>query len=236
MFRPVAGTLFKDRSEAGRALGARLARYAGRPDVLVLGLPRGGVPVAAGVAEALGAPLDVWIVRKLGIPGHEECAMGAIASGGILDLDRERIDTLGLSRTELERVILRESAELARREQAYRLGRPQPEVRGKTIVLVDDGLATGATMRAAVSASRQLSPARIVVAVPVASSEACQDLASLADECACLSTPQPFRSVGTWYEDFRPTTDEEVVACLQRFGDGKTDRSTGPASKGKALP
>ena len=236
MSHPRAGTLFRDRSEAGRALGALLAEYANRPEVLVLGLPRGGVPVAAEVAEALCAPLDVWIVRKLGVPDHEECAMGAIASGNILDLDRERIDELGLSKTEVERVILRESAELDRREQAYRRGRPRPEVHGKTVVIVDDGLATGATMRAAVSALRQLSPARIVVAVPVASNEACQDLARRADECACVSTPHPFLAVGAWYEDFRPTTDEEVVACLQRFGDGKTDRSTGPASKGESIP
>lgn len=213
--------MFENRHSAGQALAERLTRYARRPDVLVFGLPRGGVPVAAQVAAFLQAPLDVWIVRKLGVPGHEELAMGAISTGGVIDLDEDRIHELGVRATQVEDVIRRENAELERRDRAYRRGRPPPQVRGKTVILVDDGLATGSTMRAAVSALRALAPARIVVAVPVASKEACADLGAHADECVCVSSPEPFHAVGAWYRDFTPTTDEEVSMWLRRFGDGE---------------
>jgi predicted phosphoribosyltransferase len=202
----------------------------------VLGLPRGGVPVAAEVASALHAPLDVWIVRKLGVPGHEEYAMGAIASGGVIDLDRERIAELRIRMADVEDVVRKEASELGRRERAYRRGRSPPDVRGKTIILVDDGLATGSTMRAAVSALRQLAPARIVVGVPVAAEEACADLGDRADACVCVSRPDPFYAVGAWYEDFRPTTDDEVIACLERFGDGRAERAQGSAARGAVKP
>jgi predicted phosphoribosyltransferase len=211
---------FENRHAAGRELATRLIGYAKRPDVLVLGLPRGGVPVAAQVAAFLRAPLDVWLVRKLGVPGHEELAMGAIASGGVVDLDERLIRDLGVSRAAVADVIRRETVELDRRDRAYRSGRPPPQVRGRTVILVDDGLATGSTMRAAVSSLRALDPARVVVAVPVAAREACADLRSHVDECVCASTPEPFRAVGAWYDDFAPTTDEEVSSLLRRFGDG----------------
>jgi putative phosphoribosyl transferase len=225
--------LFKDRDDAGRALAARLAEHAGRSDVLVLGLPRGGVPVAAQVAALLHAPLDVWLVRKLGVPGHEEYAMGAIASGGIVDLDEDVVRQLGLSTADVQRVLVRESAELERRERLYRHGRALPKIRGKLVIVVDDGLATGSTMRAAVSALRKLEPARIIAAAPVASSQACAELARHADECVCVSTPEPFHAVGAWYHDFRPTSDEEVAAYLERFGDGGTLSSKSGTSSGR---
>lgn len=212
---------FHDRIEAGTALAARLEAYRHRPDVLVLGLPRGGVPVAARVAAALGAPLDVWLVRKLGVPGHEEYAMGAIASGGVMDLDEDLVQRLGISEEQVNSVVRRETRELARREREYRRDRPSPRIRGRTVILVDDGLATGSTMRAAVHALRKQLPGFVVAAVPVASNEACLDLARVADECVCLRRPEPFRAVGEWYRDFRPTTDAEVVACLERFGEGE---------------
>ncbi len=212
--------VFEDRRAAGKALAAKLAGYAGRSDVLVLGLPRGGVPVAAQVAAALDAPLDVLLVRKLGVPGHEEFAMGAIASGGIVDLDEDVVHQLGLTGAQIQGVLRRESLELERRERAYRRDRAPPAIHGKTVIVVDDGLATGSTMRAAVSALRKQQPARIVVAVPVASPEACVELARQADECVCVLRPEPFHAVGLWYHDFTATTDEEVVDWLERCGDG----------------
>ena len=205
---------FPDRREAGRRLAARLAGLAGRHDLLVLGLPRGGIPVAYEVARALGAPLDAFVVRKLGIPGHEELAMGAIASGGIRVLEAESIARHGVRRDELEAVTVAERRELERRERAYRGGRVPPNVWRRTVVLVDDGLATGATMHAAVAALRQREPARIVVAVPVAAPDACASMRRDADDCLALLTPEPFLGVGAWYADFSPTSDEEVRALL----------------------
>jgi putative phosphoribosyl transferase len=215
---------FRDRREAGRALAERLRRYAGRDDVIVLALPRGGVPVAFEVASALGVPLDVLLVRKLGVPGHEELAFGAIASGGLIVLDRDLIGQLGLSSAMIERVIAREAAELERRERAYRGDRPPPDLRGRTVVLVDDGLATGSTMMAAAAAVAQQDPARVIVAVPVAAADTCQKLRRQADEVICLVTPSPFHAVGIWYEDFRPTNDDEVrrllAAATSPMGEG----------------
>jgi predicted phosphoribosyltransferase len=207
--------LFTDRSEAGRVLAARLGRYAGRDDVVVLALPRGGVPVGYEVARALGAPLDVFLVRKLGVPGHEELAMGAIASGGVRVLNEDVIRALGLPPEAIDAVAEMEQAEMARREQAYRDGRPFPNVRDRIVILVDDGLATGSTMRAAVAALRQMGPGWIVVAVPVGAADTCRDLRSEADEVVCARQPEPFFAVGAWYRDFSQTTDEEVRELLQ---------------------
>ena len=209
-------TPFRDRGEAGRALAAQLTAYADRPDVLVLALPRGGVPVAYEVARALGAPLDVFVVRKLGVPGYEELAMGAVATGGVRVLNDDIVTGLRIPGYLIEAVAAQEQAELKRRERAYRGGRPPPDVRGRTVILVDDGLATGATMRAAVKALRQQQPARIVVAVPVAAAETCAALQAEADEVVCAITPEPFHAVGRWYEDFSQTTDEEVRDLLAR--------------------
>ncbi|WP_431275365.1 phosphoribosyltransferase [Variovorax ureilyticus] len=204
---------FKDRRDAGRRLAKALAVWRGRPDVLVLGLPRGGVPVAWEVAQALGVPLDVLVVRKLGFPGQEEFAMGAIASGGIRVMS-EPEGAWPVSERELEAVVAREQAELLRREQRYRAGRPPLEMAGRTLIVVDDGPATGATMSAAVKAARAANPKRIVVAVPVASAEAVQGVGALADEVVCLFTPEYFRAVGLWYENFGQTSDEEVDKLL----------------------
>ena len=205
---------FRDRREAGRFLARELAAYANRPDVIVLALPRGGVPVGDEIAQALHAPLDVFLVRKLGVPGHEEYAMGAIASGGVSVLNEEVVQRLGISPYQIETVAAREQRELERRERAYRGERPPPEVSGRTVILVDDGLATGASMQAAVLALRRLQPARIVVAVPVAAPETCEQLREIADEVVCATTPEPFYAVGLWYEDFSQTSDEEVRALL----------------------
>jgi len=207
---------FHDRAEAGKELSARLAAYAGRTDLLVLALPRGGVPVAFEVARALRAPLDVYLVRKLGVPGHPELAMGAIASGGVRVLNRETVQALGIPRRIIDVVAAREQAELKRRERAYRDDLPPPDARGRTVILVDDGLATGATMRAAVTALRQQEPARIVVAVPIAASSVCAELGAEVDEIVCAVTPDPFYAVGLWYEDFSPITDDEVRELLRR--------------------
>jgi len=207
---------FTDRHEAGRELARLLGHYAHRPDVWVLGLPRGGVPVAYEVARALGAPLDVLVVRKLGVPGHEELAMGAIAPGGVRVLNQGLLEQLGIEPRELERVERRERAELERRQQAYRGPRPFPDLRGKSVILVDDGLATGASMRAAVLALRAMNPARIVVAVPVAPPDSCEALLEVADEVKALRQPEPFRAVGLWYEHFPQTSDEEVQELLRR--------------------
>jgi putative phosphoribosyl transferase len=205
---------FRDREEAGRRLAERLGDYANRDDVVVLALPRGGVPVAAEVAKALHAPLDVFIVRKVGVPGHEELAMGAIASGGVLVLDEGIVNSLGIDRELLERVIAKELREIERREAAYRGDRAPPDLEGKTVVLVDDGLATGSTMRAAAFAVRRFNPARIVVAVPVAAPETCDEFRDVVDEVVCDITPQPFHAVGLWYDDFSQTGDDEVRELL----------------------
>jgi predicted phosphoribosyltransferase len=207
---------FSDRSEAGRVLAAKLASYANRPDVIVLALPRGGVPVAFEVACAIGAPLDVFIVRKLGVPGHEEYAMGAIATGGVRVLNDQVVQALGIPGRIIDAVTQREQQELVRREREYRGDRPPPDVRGKTVILVDDGLATGATMQAAVKALRVQQPGRIVVAVPTASAESCEQMRADAEEVICAITPEPFHAVGLWYEDFSQTTDEEVRELLAR--------------------
>jgi erythromycin esterase-like protein/predicted phosphoribosyltransferase len=214
----VAATLqrFKDRAEAGRLLADRLREYAGRDDVVVLALPRGGVPVAFEVARELDAPLDVFVVRKLGVPGREELALGAIATGGTRVLKRPLIQALGIPPDTIEAIDARERRELERRERAYRGEQPPPDVAGRTVILVDDGLATGSTMLAAVEAVRQDDPARVVVAVPVADPEVCTLLGTAADDAVCLITPQPLRAVGEWYEDFSQTTDDEVRALLAR--------------------
>jgi putative phosphoribosyl transferase len=207
---------FRDRTEAGRRLAERLHEYAGRDDVLVLGLPRGGVPVGYEVAEALGLPLDVFVVRKLGVPGREELAMGAIATGGVIVLDEGVIRSLRIGTRELEQVVSRERREVERREAAYRNGRGLPELSGKTVVLVDDGLATGSTMRAAARAAHRHEPQRVVVAAPVAAPETCRDLRADADDVVCVLTPSPLLAIGLWYDDFAQTTDDEVRDLLDR--------------------
>jgi putative phosphoribosyl transferase len=206
---------FLDRREAGRILASRLRQYAGRPDVLVLALPRGGVPVAFEVAQALGAPLDVFLVRKLGVPGYEEVAMGAIASGGVRVLNEDLIRQAGIPPSAVEAVTAREEEELRRRETAYRGSRPRVPIAGRTVILVDDGLATGASMKAAVAALRREGPARIVVAVPVAAAEACDEFRQDVEDVVCAATPEPFMAVGAWYEDFSQTTDTEVRRLLE---------------------
>ncbi|WP_027892465.1 phosphoribosyltransferase [Calidithermus chliarophilus] len=211
---------FADRHEAGQELAGALSRYARRPDVWVLGLPRGGVPVAYEVARALGVPLDVLVVRKLGAPRHEELAVGAIGPGGVRVLNRELARHLGVGPEELEPIERRERAELERRQQAYRGQRPFPDLSGKTVILVDDGLATGATMRAAALAVRAMHPARVVVAVPVAPPDTCEALLEVADEVVALRQPDPFQAVGLWYEHFPQTSDEEVQDLLRRCGKG----------------
>ena len=207
---------FRNRADAGRLLAERLREYAGRGDVIVLALPRGGVPVGFEVARALGAPLDVFLVRKLGVPGHEELALGAIASGGTRVLNRQLIDSLGLPAESIEAIDAKERRELERRERIYREGRPPPDVAGRTVILVDDGLATGSTMLAAVEAIRQDDPAKVVVAVPIADPDVCEALRTVADEVVCLGTPRPLQAVGVWYDDFSQTTDEEVRELLER--------------------
>jgi putative phosphoribosyl transferase len=210
--------MFRNRTDAGRRLAKKLRRYAGRDDVVVLALPRGGVPVGHEVARALGAPLDVFLVRKLGVPGHEELAMGAIASGGVRVVNDDVVRQLDIPARELDRAAASELRELERRERAYRGDRPPLALRGKTVILVDDGLATGATMRAAVVAVRRLGPARVVVAVPVGSAEMCGEFEAEADEVVCATEPDPFLAVGYWYEDFGQTTDDEVRALLAEAG------------------
>ncbi|WP_214364435.1 erythromycin esterase family protein [Pseudonocardia sp. H11422] len=207
--------LFRDRRDAGQVLAGLLDHYRGRPDVVVLGLPRGGVPVAYEIARAIGAPLDVFVVRKLGVPGHEELAMGAIAGGGVVVLDEDVIRGLGITPDILQQVAEREGRELLRREQAYRGGLPPPEVAGKTVILVDDGLATGSSMRAAIAALRRRHPARIVVAVPAAPQSTCEELGAMVDEVVCATTPSPFIAVGQSYWDFTQVTDEEVRNLLR---------------------
>ena len=208
--------IFRNRRDAGRALAKALVRYADRSDVIVLALPRGGVPVAFEVAQAIGAPLDVFLVRKLGFPGNEEYAIGAVASGGVRVLDEDLLRSAGVSAETVRRTVEREERELRRRERAYRDDRPALELEGRTVILVDDGLATGSSMRAAVEAVRGRRPGRVVVAVPVGPADRIDDLRRRADEVVCVATPTPFLAVGRFYEDFDQTTDEEVVDLLER--------------------
>lgn len=210
---------FVDRREAGRILAKGLLKYEGRPDVIVLALPRGGVPVAYEIAHALQAPLDVFTVRKIGHPLHEEVALGAIATGGVQYLDRSAMSHLGISETMLKPTITRERRELERRERLYRDERPLPDVLGKTVILVDDGLATGASARSAVAALRSQLPAAIIVATPISSRDACSLLGSIADECVCVELPEPFYGVGLWYYDFDETSDDQVLTLLRRAND-----------------
>jgi predicted phosphoribosyltransferase len=211
MIRP-----FTDRYEAGRVLAERLRAYAGRPDVIVLGLPRGGVPVASEVARALGLPFDIFLVRKLGAPGQEELGMGAIGSGGVVVINEEVVDALRIPWDMVEAEIARERTELARRELLYRGNRAPLDVAGRIVILVDDGLATGSTMRAAVQAIKRKHPASIIVAVPTAAPSTCEEFQTIADACICTITPEPFRAVGLWYEDFEQISDQEVCDLLAR--------------------
>jgi predicted phosphoribosyltransferase len=213
---------FQDRREAGRALAAALGKYVGRDDVVVLALPRGGVPVAYEVGRTLGAPLDLFLVRKLGTPGHRELAMGAIASGGVRVLNDDVVRWYGIPKDAIEAVARDEERELVRREHTYREGRAPVPIEGRIAILVDDGLATGSTMRAAVKAVRQLRPSTVVVAVPVGARETCDELSAIADEVFCLRTPEPFAAVGQWYLDFDQTTDEEVRQLLRDHADSLT--------------
>jgi putative phosphoribosyl transferase len=208
--------LFRDRRHAGAELARRLAAYRNRDDVTVLGLPRGGIPVAYEVARELAAPLDVFLVRKLGVPGQEEVAMGAIATGGVRVLNHGVVRALGIPGSVIDRVAAQEQRELERREATYRPGLGPPDVRGRTVILIDDGLATGSTIRAAVAALRPLGAARIVVAVPVAAAETCAEFRAEVDEIVCAETPAPFYAVGRFYDDFSQTTDEEVRDLLRR--------------------
>jgi putative phosphoribosyl transferase len=208
--------IFRNRTDAGKYLATKLSKYAGREDVIVLALPRGGVPVAFEVAQTLNAPLDVFLVRKLGVPGHEELAMGAIASGGVLVRNESVLSYLNIPENVLSGVTAKEQKELERRERAYRGNRPAPDLKGQIAILIDDGLATGSTMRAAAAAGRQQQPARIVVAVPVAARESCAELRDEVDEIVCGATPKPFGGVGMWYADFSQTTDEEVRELLEK--------------------
>ena len=205
---------FEDRAEAGKVLAGLLVEHAGQPDVIVLALPRGGVPVAAEVARALEAPLDVFIVHKLGVPGHEELAMGAIAGGGVRVVNHMVVSELGIDAAAIERIATRETQELRRREIAYRGDRPPPRLEGRTVILVDDGLATGSTMRAAIAAAKAQKPARVVVAVPVGAAPTCDELRREADEVVCALTPMPMTAIGTWYRDFTQLSDEDVRLLL----------------------
>jgi len=206
--------LFADRSDAGRRLADALDAYARRGDVIVLALPRGGVPIAYEIARRLRAPLDVYVVRKLGVPGHEELAMGALASDGTCVMDDDLIDSLGIDERAIDAVIKREIEELRRREVAYRGNKPEPDIAGKTVIVVDDGLATGATMRAAAAALRLRDPAAIVAAVPVAAARTCKNLRDAVDRVVCLATPEPFHAVGLYYRNFEQTSDDEVRRLL----------------------
>ena len=207
---------FQDRHDAGRQLAQKLMRYADDPDVIVLALPRGGVPVGCAVALALHAPLDVFLVRKLGVPGQVELAMGAIASGGVRVLNDDVVQTLEIPEEVIDAVTAEELQELARRERLYRGDTPAPDLRERTVILIDDGLATGSTMRAAVAAVRRQHPARVVVAVPVAARSTYEEFRTEVDEIVCVSTPEPFYAVGLWYESFSQTTDAEIQELLTR--------------------
>ncbi len=209
-------TRFQNRTEAGQKLALKLRTYANCPDTLVLGLPRGGVPIAYEVAQALNLPFDICLVRKLGVPGHKELAMGAIASGGVRVLNYDVISWLSISDKALEHIAARELRELQRRDRAYRGDRPQPQIRDRTVILVDDGLATGATMRAAIAVLRSQEPSKIVVAVPVAPISACKALKKEVDQVVCLKTPEPFYAIGLWYENFAQVNDEQVCELLAK--------------------
>ena len=230
--RPIAASTarsrFADRHEAGVELAAHLRKYHGRNDVVVLALPRGGVPVGFEVAEALNAPLDVFVVRKIGMPGHAEFAIGAIASGGVRVISEDVVRSFNIPQSAVDEVTRRERAELERREREYREGRPLTELRGRIVILVDDGLATGSSMRAAVQAVRAYDPARVVVAVPVGAPETCEQFADVADDTVCARTPEPFSAVGLWYLDFSETTDQEVRELLHRHADRTTAGGTRP--------
>jgi putative phosphoribosyl transferase len=219
--------VFQDRAAAGRVLAQRLTNYAGSPDLVVLALPRGGVPVGFQVARSLRAPLDLLPVRKLGVPGREELAMGAIASDGTQVVNRRVVRELGIAEDTLQAVAAAEHQELERRERAYRDQRPRPELTGKVVIVVDDGLATGATMWAAVAAIRRQRPARVVVAVPVGAASTCQQLQQVADDVVCASTPALFVAVGQAYHDFAQTTDEEVRALLDAARATNDDQAAG---------
>lgn len=208
--------LFKDRTEAGHMLAKQLEQYAGRDDTVLLALPRGGVPVGFEVAKALQAPMDVLIIRKLGVPGQEELAMGAVASGGVLVINQEVVRLYGIKESTIDSVAKKELQELERRERLYRHGRPWPELTNKIVILLDDGLATGTSMRAAVSALRFFKPAHVVVAVPTAPVDTCREFQEEVDDVICATTPEPFVAIGAWYEDFRQTTDEEVQSLLDQ--------------------
>lgn len=205
---------FTNRTEAGKLLADALSGYAGRRDILILALPRGGVPVAYEVANALSAPMDLWLVRKLGVPGQEELALGALAGKNIRVLNYDIIDLLNIDETIIDTIVAREQTELERRNRLYRQGKPPPAIEGKTIIIIDDGLATGATMRVAISSLRQAGAAWIIAAVPVGAVSPCGKIEEEADELICLHTPEPFYGVGQWYNDFSQTSDDEVLALL----------------------
>lgn len=219
---------FRSRRHAGQELANQLTAYAGRDDVLVLALPRGGVPVGFEVARALQAPLDVFLVRKLGVPGDEELAMGAIASGGVQVLNHDVIAAAAISQNALDRVVEREWEELARRERLYRDDRPPPSVAQRIVILVDDGVATGSTMRAAAAALRRMNPARIIAAVPVGAQETCEEIREEVDEVVCAVTPQSFVAVGAWYDDFAQTGDDEVAELLRSAARGHSEGASPP--------
>jgi putative phosphoribosyl transferase len=222
---------FRDRTEAGRLLASQLVPHVSRPNLLILALPRGGVPVALEIARTLHAPLDIFLVRKLGVPGQEELAMGAVATGNVRILQSNVVEALGIPQSVIEAVTTEEIRELARCERAFRRDRPSPQVRGRNIILVDDGLATGSTMYAAVAALKQQHPERIIVAVPVAAREACDEFRSVVDEIICLRTPKSFRAVGLWYETFPQLTDEEVRDLLK-----EADEFRGSPTSGHSIP
>ena len=208
--------IFRDRTEAGQVLASKLTKYLNQVDTVILALPRGGVPVAYEIGKELGLPVDIFVVRKLGVPGHEELAMGAIASGGVRHINRDVVDQLRIDSETIDVASRREQKEIERREQLYRGQRSPVDVRNKTVIVVDDGLATGSTMHAAIAALRQHRPARIVVAVPAASPQACSEIADQVDEIICAATPEPFYAVGQWYREFSQTTDDEVRELLAR--------------------
>lgn len=231
MFTDDPGRRFQNRRDAGKELALKLLKFRGQ-DLVVLGLPRGGVPVAFEVAEALDAPLDVFLVRKLGMPGHPEFAIGAIASGGVRVLNEEAMRWYAISDAEIDAITRAEGTELERRDREYRQNRPVADVKGRTVIVVDDGLATGSTMRAAVAALRTHGPARIVVAAPVGAPSTCEELAAVADEVVCARTPESFSAVGLWYYDFAQTTDDEVRALIRQRGE-HTDARVGGGMPGR---